>query len=228
MNPALSVVIPVLNEGLIVNRAIARLRHLALDPPPEIIVSDGDPNKSTLRAIRHAGIKTVTAPKGRGSQMNAGARAASGDALVFLHADVRLPTGAYANIAAALKRPGVAAGAFSLGIDAPQKGFRLIEKAVSIRGRLTHIPYGDQAIFIHRKLFSQLGGFSDIPLMEDVDLMRRVKRNGGRIVILADRVQTSARRWQQEGIVYATFRNWALITLYLLGVSPGRLSRFYR
>lgn len=223
----LSIIIPVLHEGRTINRTIARLRRLNTASPPEIIISDGDPARSTLRSLARTDVETVTAPRGRGVQMNAGARTARGEVLLFLHADVRLPAGAPAKIAAVLKRPGVAAGAFSLGIDAPQQRFRLIEKAVSIRGRLTRIPYGDQAVFMYRSLFFQLGGFREIPLMEDVDLMRRVKKAGGRIVILPDRVQASARRWQQEGIVYTTLRNGTLLTLYLLGVSPGRLARFY-
>jgi GT2 family glycosyltransferase len=99
---------------------------------------------------------------------------------------------------------------------------------VSLRSRLTRIPYGDQTIFIKKTVYQELGGFRDIPLMEDVDLMRRLKRAGGRIVILPQKAVTSPRRWQKEGIVYCTLRNWFLIVLYLFGVPPQRLARFYR
>jgi len=104
----------------------------------------------------------------------------------------------------------------------------VIEKIASIRSRLTRIPYGDQAIFIRRNYFQALGGFKDIPIMEDVELMRRIKRRRGKIMILKDKVKTSPRRWEAEGVVFCTLRNWFLITLYLLGFKPETLARFYR
>jgi hypothetical protein len=119
------------------------------------------------------------------------------------------------------------AGAFDLGIDSHRLAFRVIEKIACWRSRLTRIPYGDQAIFIRRDYFRSMGGFQDIPIMEDVDLMRRIKKKGGKIHILRDRVKTSARRWEKEGILYGTLRNWLLVSLFCAGVKPERLARFY-
>ena len=120
------------------------------------------------------------------------------------------------------------AGAFDLAIDSDKPAFRLIEKAASLRSRMTRIPYGDQVIFIRKGEFRELGGFRDIPIMEDVDIMRRIKKRKGRICIIGKAVRTSPRRWEKEGIVYTTLRNWLLITLYLFGVRPEKLVRFYR
>jgi rSAM/selenodomain-associated transferase 2 len=161
-------------------------------------------------------------------QLNRGAGAASGEILIFLHADTQLPPDALIRIGEALRYQTLAGGAFDLAIDSSRPVFRLIEQAASIRTRLTRIPYGDQAIFLRRAWFRSLGGFRNLPIMEDVDLMRRLKQAGGRIAILPERAVTSARRWEQEGIVTATLRNWFLVTLFLFGIDAGRLVRWYR
>jgi rSAM/selenodomain-associated transferase 2 len=160
--------------------------------------------------------------------MNAGAAAARGAIYLFLHADTRLPAAALLHVRHALTSPGVAAGAFRLGIDAPAKAYRVIEAMVSLRSRFLQMPYGDQAIFIKSGEFHRLGGFREIPLMEDVDLIQRLKKAGKRIVILPQRVRTSPRRWEKEGIVFCTLRNWALMTLYLMGWPPERLAAYYK
>jgi rSAM/selenodomain-associated transferase 2 len=224
----LSIIIPVLNEAYIINATLAHLQNTASDIAIEIIIVDGDPGGSTLAAVTSDGPRKIKAPKGRGIQMNRGARMASGDILLFLHADSVLGKDALLKIVDTCNRKDVSGGAFSLGIDSGKRVFRLIEKAVSIRSRLTKIPYGDQAIFIKKRIYDRLKGFRDIPLMEDVDLMRRLKRAGGRIEILPDKVWTSPRRWEKEGVLYCTLRNWLLITLYLWGASPERLAKFYR
>jgi hypothetical protein len=115
-----------------------------------------------------------------------------------------------------------------LAIDSERPVFRLIEKAASLRSRLTKIPYGDQAVFMRKTVFNELGGFRDIPIMEDVEIMRRIKKRSGKICIIDKAARTSSRRWEREGIVYTTLRNWLLITLYLIGVKPEKLARFYR
>ncbi len=127
----------------------------------------------------------------------------------------------------ATKHQDIVGGAFDLSIQSEKKIYRLIEQTASIRSRLTRIPYGDQAIFLKKRFFDQIGGFKDIPIMEDVELMQRVKKAGKKIKFITRKVQTSSRRWENEGIVYCTLRNWALITLYLLGVSPDKLKKFY-
>jgi hypothetical protein len=124
-------------------------------------------------------------------------------------------------------RSDVAGGAFDLEIQSDKNIFRLIEKTASIRSRLTRIPYGDQAIFLKKELFDSIGGFKDIPVMEDVELMRRIKKAGLNIKFIRRRVLTASRRWEKEGIIYCTLRNWTLIILYLLGVSPEKLKKFY-
>ena len=203
------------------------LQNMESDFRLEVIIVDGDPEGSTITAVA-AAVKKIRASRGRGCQMHQGARLASGEILLFLHADVILGREALLQMFRVCRRKDLAGGAFSLSIDSGKPIFRLIEKAVSIRSRLTKIPYGDQAIFIKKTIYDKMGGFRDIPLMEDVDLMRRLKKAGGKIVILSGMALTSPRRWEKEGVLYCTLRNWLLITLYLLGVAPARLIKFYR
>ena len=120
------------------------------------------------------------------------------------------------------------AGAFDLGIKSKRFIFRVIEVVASLRSRVTKIPFGDQAIFIRKHYFHKIGGYKDIPIMEDVEIMKRIKRRGDKIFIIPQRVLTSSRRWEKEGVLHCTLRNWFLQMLYLLGVSPLKLSTFYR
>ncbi len=224
----ISVIIPVYREQDLINAAIEGVRRLSGGQNAELIVVDGGPEGETIAVIRDAAVKTIRSGKGRGLQLNQGARAATGGGLLFLHADTRLPPTSLERIGEILGNKAFVGGAFDLRIASPRRGFRVIEQVANWRSRLTRIPYGDQAIFIRAACFKALGGFREIPIMEDVDLMRRIKQNRGRIVILREPVLTSARRWEQEGMVYGTFRNWLLILLYLCGVAPERLARFYR
>lgn len=223
-----SIVIPVLHEAPIIREAVARIRALSGGDAIEILVVDGDPEGSTLRVIGDDSVRQLCARKGRGNQLNCGAWASSGEILLFLHADTALPPGALLRIAAVLRDPSIAGGAFALQIDSPRWVFRFIERATSLRSRLTRIPYGDQAIFLRRESFLALGGFRDLPLLEDVDLMRRLGRAGSRIEILSEPVTTSSRRWEKEGVFYTTFRNRLLMILFCLGVDVKRLARWYR
>lgn len=193
-----------------------------------MIVVDGDRHGTTLNAIRDPRVLKVRSPAGRGVQMNAGAGRASGELLLFLHVDTALPPGGVDTLLAAMAAGNRVGGAFNLGIESDRPALRLIERVGGLRSRITRLPYGDQAIFIRKPVFQQLGGFSEIPLMEDVDLMRRVRHRGWPILILDPKVRTSPRRWEREGIFYGTLRNWTLISLYLMGVSPHRLARHYR
>lgn len=227
MTPRLSIIIPVLHEGGTINGTIAQLGALAGEVPIEIIVADGGPAGDTLAAITCGGIGQIRCPPGRGVQMNAGAAEASGDILLFLHADSLLPPGAGRRIADVCADADIAGGAFDLAIHSPRGIFRIIEKAASARSRATRIPYGDQAIFIKADIFRSIGGFRDIPIMEDIDLMRRLKRRGHRIRFVDAAVQTSPRRWEREGILYTTLRNYSLSTLFYLGVSAERLKAYY-
>lgn len=228
MGASFSVIIPVLHEEAAIGGAVERIRALARAHATEIIVVDGDPDGGTLRVIPDGVVRKVLSARGRGSQLNRGAKAASGEILLFHHADTILPPDAFDRIAKLLSDRAIAGGAFDLRIDSPHPVFRLIERVASLRSRLTRIPYGDQAIFLRRDCFRILGGFREIPLMEDVDLMRRLRKSGRRIAILDECVVTSARRWETEGAIYVTLRNWFLVTLFLLGVDAGRLVRWYR
>ena len=228
MSAVFSVIIPVLNERAVIRETIDHVRSLERGEAAEIVVADGDPAAGTLRAIPDGSVRKVLSPPGRGAQLNRGAAAATGEVLLFLHADTKLPPDALVLIAETLRDGSLAGGAFDLAIDSPARAFRLIEGVASLRTRLTRIPYGDQAIFLRRERFRAVGGYREIPIMEDVDLMRRLKRSGGRIAVLPARVSTSARRWEREGVLFTTLRNWALVSLFLLGVDPCRLARWYR
>lgn len=209
------------------NACIDRLARLNTGEPYEIIVVDGDPHGSTLKAINQNRIRCFSSAPGRACQMNAGARQARGEILIFLHADTALPSNVFHLISLILERDEYIGGAFDLGIKSDKLMLKLIAKVASCRSRLTRIPYGDQAIFLKKDYFINIGGYKDIPLMEDVELMQRVKKTGGKIFIFSERVFTSPRRWEREGILRCTLRNWALMSLYRLGVSPEVLAKYY-
>jgi rSAM/selenodomain-associated transferase 2 len=224
----LSVIIPVLNEIAGINSVIDHLRTIDPGHLAEIIVVDGDPKGSTINAIKESSVRKLVSIRGRASQMNRGAELAQGGILLFLHADTHLPEKAFSLIREALSDSCYVAGAFSLGIDSEKSIFRVTEKYVRLRTRLTNAPFGDQAIFIRRDRFAQLGGYKEMPLMEDVDLMKRIRRRGDRVRIIPEKVKTSPRRYEREGVLFCTLRNWTLQFLYALGVSPERLATWYR
>ncbi|WP_099531989.1 TIGR04283 family arsenosugar biosynthesis glycosyltransferase [Limnothrix sp. PR1529] len=238
---ALSVIMPVLNEGERIQKTLAHLAAIAGQIPYEVIVVDGDRAGSTLQYLpSDRPVRGLTAARGRGLQMNAGAAIARGEILLFLHADTQLPATAFTQITTTLKQtPTVGAhrrapnsgevvgGAFDLSIASSRWILRTIARVASVRSRLTRLPYGDQAIFIRRSAFGALGGYPEIPIMEDVALMRSIRRRGWRIRILPDRVLTSARRWEREGVWRCTLRNWTILLAYFAGVSPWTLLAWY-
>ncbi len=222
-----SIVIPVLRETERINDCLEQILSRQSDKACEIIVVDADPNGETINSIRHRHIITTVSEPGRAKQMNAGAALAGGDILIFLHADTELPADALEGIAEVLDDEKYVGGAFDLGIDSDNFWLRAIASRARLRSRLTRVPYGDQAIFIRKNYFDKIGRFKEIALMEDVELMRRIKKRGDKIFILRDQVKTSARRWEKEGVFYTTLRNILLVTLYRFGVSPDRLARYY-
>jgi rSAM/selenodomain-associated transferase 2 len=226
-HPKFSIIIPVFHEAERINGLIDHLRQLDFERCTEIIVVDGAPGKDTLHAIQDDRVTKLSTEKGRAKQMNAGASLARGDILIFLHADTELPASAFKRVDAFIDRSELVGGAFDLDIKSDKMIFKVIAFLASLRSRMNRIPFGDQVIFIRRDYFIETGGYKDIPLMEDVELMRRVKRSGKKIVIFHDRVMTSPRRWEKEGLLYCTVRNWMLQVLYFLGVSPHRLVNFY-
>jgi rSAM/selenodomain-associated transferase 2 len=220
----ISLIIPTLNEA---GGIVDWLKTLPPDERLERIIVDGGSADGTADLAKRHVDKVLVTEAGRGRQMNAGARHAEGDTLLFLHADSRLPDHAVEMILTALDDPLVVAGAFRLGIDSPRRMLGMVATVANWRTRLTKVPYGDQGIFVRRSVFDRLGGYPDLPIMEDLEFSRRLK-TAGKVVLLAGRVMTSPRRWDKEGAWYTTLRNQVLVLLYFLGVSPARLARWYR
>ncbi len=158
--------------------------------------------------------------------MNAGAKAATGGILLFLHADSTLPPDALKKIGRALKPPDIVGGAFRLKIDSPHPFLRFVSWMANLRSRFMGLPYGDQAYFVRRTVFERLGGYREMALMEDLEFFQRLKRFG-RVVLLKERVRTSPRRWARRGIYRTSFRNLAILFSYFVGVSPNRLAKWY-
>ncbi|MDZ8027306.1 MAG: TIGR04283 family arsenosugar biosynthesis glycosyltransferase [Nostoc sp. DedQUE11] len=220
----ISIIIPTLNEAANIKEAIATTQARI---NIEFIVVDGGSSDDSVEIAQSLGVKVISSSAGRAVQMNAGVVAASGEILLFLHADTRLPAGFDEMICTALQQPGIVAGAFNLRIDASLLSLRWVELGVKWRSHFCQMPYGDQAIFLTKGLFQQIGGFAELPIMEDFELMRRLKAMG-RIAIISTPVVTSARRWLQKGVFKTTLLNQIVIIAYLLGVSPERIRCWYR
>ncbi len=223
-----SIIVPVLHESERINGLIEYLTRLDFEKNIEIIVVDGDLERDTLRVIRSGRVIKISSEKGRAKQMNAGALVAKGEFLIFLHADTELPPQAFKKIHSLMGRREYVGGAFNLSIKSDRLIFKVIGALASLRSRLSRMPFGDQAIFIRKEYFKRIGGYKDIAIMEDVELMRRIRKSGNKIRILGDRVMTSPRRWEKEGVIYCTARDWTLQTLYFLGFSADKLSKFYK
>jgi hypothetical protein len=219
----ISIIIPTLNEAANIEATLASVQGAS---DVEVIVVDGGSRDHTADLARACGATVLTTEAGRAGQMNAGAAAAKGEVLLFLHADTRLPERFDEFVRQALSRPGTVAGAFKLRIDGSAWGLRMIERLANWRSHRWHMPYGDQAIFLRAETFHDIGGFPDMPIMEDFELMRRLRRRG-RIAIVPVPIVTSARRWEKMGVLKTTLINQAMIVAYLLGVSPLRLARWY-
>jgi len=221
----LSVVVPALDEAANLARLLPDLARTC--PGAEVIVVDGGSRDGTAAAVAGLpGVRLLASARGRARQMNAGAREAGGDVLLFLHADTRLPEGAAAAIAAALAAPAVVGGRFDVRFDSPRRILRVVAWFMNARSRTTSICTGDQAIFVRRADFEAVGGYPDIPLMEDIELSRRLKARG-RLAALRARVTTSARKWEREGPLRTIGLMWALRLLHFCGVAPARLHRWY-
>jgi rSAM/selenodomain-associated transferase 2 len=218
-----SVIIPALNEAAALPETLRNLRD---QRPHEVIVVDGGSTDATRDLAAAEGATVLTAPPGRAAQMNVGAARATGDVFLFLHADCQLDPGAIAAAERALARRGVVAGCFTMRVRADGWLYRSIDACATARVRLTGLAYGDQGLFLRRSTFERVGGFPPVRLMEDV-LLSRALRRLGRVVVLPQQVHVSPRRWQKEGLVRQTLRNWALTAAAAAGVPPDRLARFY-
>ncbi|MFZ0241479.1 MAG: TIGR04283 family arsenosugar biosynthesis glycosyltransferase [Desulfobacterales bacterium] len=221
--PRISVVIPALNEATGIGDTVRRARNAQR---VEVIVVDGGSRDDTSGIAGRLGARVLPAEPPRARQMNVGAAAATGEILLFLHADTWLPAGYDALVRAALSRSGVAAGAFALFIDSLRPSLRFMAQAATWRSRCLEAPYGDQALFLTAETFRTVGGFPNLPIMEDFELVRRLKRNG-RIVVLPVPVTTSARRWRHVGVLKTWLINQSAIAAFLLGIAPGTIARFY-
>lgn len=219
-----SVIVPALDEEQAIEATIAAARQPGI---LEIIVVDGGSSDDTVARARMRADRVLRAERGRANQMNAGAASARGDVLLFVHADTRLPPGCHGAITSALVDERVVGGRFDLQLDAPGLPYRVIGTMISLRSRMTRVATGDQAIFARRSAFERLGGYPPLPLMEDIAFCRALKRVG-RIACLRERVTTSARRWQQRGIVRTVLLMWLLRLAYYAGMSPARLARAYK
>ncbi|MBI2924351.1 MAG: TIGR04283 family arsenosugar biosynthesis glycosyltransferase [Verrucomicrobia bacterium] len=218
-----SVIIPALNEEKHIAVALDSAQRAG---PHEIIVVDGGSTDNTAQRAQDLGAIVIRSKRGRAHQMNAGAAWATGSVLLFLHADTLLPPHWPRLVTEALLQPSVAAGAFRLKIGEDFPGKRLVECSANFRSRWLRRPYGDQGLFLRRALFEEIGGFADLPIMEDYELVRRLRRRG-RIVIVDEGIVTSGRRWRQLGFLRATLVNKLVIAGYHLGVAPQSLAMLY-
>ncbi|MFC1885545.1 TIGR04283 family arsenosugar biosynthesis glycosyltransferase [Thermodesulfobacteriota bacterium] len=223
-SPSISIIIPALNEEAHIARTI---QTIGRGDQLEIIVVDGGSYDRTVRIAESLGARTVCGSPPRSRQMNLGAGEASGDVLLFLHADTLLPKHFEALVLNGLNQSGLVAGAFELGIDSSAKTLRWVERLAIWRSRRLKMPYGDQAIFLTSKIFHKMGGFPDLPIMEDFELIRRLGKKG-KIAILPAAVRTSPRRWENLGTFTVTLINQFVIAAYLLGVSPDTIDKWYR
>jgi uncharacterized protein len=217
--PSVSVIVPVLNE--------AESLKTWQQPEGEWILVDGGSQDETIALAENLGIRIIRSEPGRSRQMNWGAAIAHADILLFLHADTQLPADFLAQIQQTLAQPGVVAGAFGLAIAGDQPGLRWVEWGVEWRSRCWQMPYGDQGIFLKAETFWKLGGFADLPIMEDFELVKRLQKLG-KIAIVPATVTTSARRWEKLGVFKTTVINQLMVVAYYLGVPGDRLARFYR
>lgn len=218
----LSIIVPVLNEAQVLAETLAPLIGLS---ETEVIVADGGSTDATGEIAKQSGATVIAAPRGRGRQLNTGAALASGETLLFLHADSQLPRNFRSEITTVLNSSCIA-GAFRLQIDSPRRSLRWIELAANLRSRWLQMPYGDQGLFLHAGDFFQIGGFPDWPLLEDYELCRRLRRRG-RIVLANESMRTSARRWNRLGAIHTTWVNQCTLLGFHLGISPEKLARWY-
>lgn len=221
--PRISIIVPVLDEAAGIESALAALQELRAHGH-EVIVVDGGSRDATPALAAPLADRVIAAPRGRAAQMNAGADAACGEALLFLHADTRLPARADALVGEALAQH--VWGRFDVKIDSRRATLEVVGRMMNLRSRLSGIATGDQAMFVSRAAFSRAGGFPAIELMEDIALSSRLRALGPPACLHAT-VMTSARRWERHGVLATMILMWRLRLLYFLGVDPQRLARLY-
>ena len=218
----ISIIIPILNEARVLEKTLSQLQpELGTH---ELIVVDGGSTDNSVRIAEKYG-KVVISERGRAKQLNAGAAVATGDILIFLHADIWLEKGALTSVATAIS-VGYVGGGFRQKIDGECVLYRLIEIAGDIRGKYLKVFYGDSGIFLTRMNFEKIGGFPHVPILEEMEFSKCLRRLG-KTTLLTPYIHISARRWETRGIVRTTLNNWLITLLYFLGVSPEKLARLY-
>ena len=223
MSEKISIIIPVLNEAKILEKTLSQLQS-ELGHHELIIVDGGSTDGSVPIAEKYG--KVVTSERGRAKQLNAGAVAASGDILIFLHADIWLEFGALTAVETALSS-GYVGGGFRQKIDGKNILYRAIEIAGNIRGKYLRIFYGDSGIFLRRADFEKIGGFPEIPILEEMEFSKDLRKLG-KTTLVIPHIHISARRWETRGIVRTTVNNWLITFLYFLKFSPEQLAKLYR
>jgi len=218
-----AMIVPVLNEAECLPCLLTHIREWGMD---EIIFVDGGSSDETLQILKNAGVKWIHSERGRAVQINAGTAQLKSDIFLFIHVDTSLSSSHIEDIKQVMRNSSVAGGRFDVRLSGHHTTFRIIEFFINWRSRLTRISTGDQAMFVRREVFARLGGFSEQPLMEDVEFSRRLKREG-RVACLHRRVVTSSRRWEKHGIVRTVLLMWWLRLCYSLGVNPEVLKRRY-
>jgi len=218
----LTVIIPTLNAAHLLPGCLS-----VLDRLDEVVIADGGSSDATIKIASQFGAKIVTAPRGRGTQMEAGSRRATNEWLLFLHADTILEPGWRSEAAKFISDATNAerTAAFRFVLDDESPAARRLESAVAWRCRWLGLPYGDQGLLIRREFYNKLGGFQSLPLMEDVDIVRRIGRN--RLTVLASGARTSAARWRRDGWYIRSLRNLACLALYYLGLPPRIIRHLY-
>ncbi len=218
-----SIIVPTLNEELVLENTLTQIQQLS---PYELIVSDGGSTDSTSQIAKKFTHIIVSGPASRSLQMNAGAEKATGDLLLFLHADNRLETESYRKMTECMENPKWIGGAFTLCIDSDKWSINLITLLANIRAKYFDLAYGDQGFFVRREVFKNMNGFSPIPICEDLDFYLRLRKKGS-VIMLNEKTHTSPRRWVKEGIAFTTARNILIAFLFRLGFSPRILTKWY-
>ena len=218
-----SIIVPTLNEALIIEKSLAAIACLN---PHEVIVVDGGSTDITTTLASRLATHVVKSAAGRARQMNAGAKEATGDLLLFMHVDSRLTPESFGKMTEEMRHRKSAGGAFSLHIESKKISLRLISTLAIWRSKYLNLVYGDQTIFVRADIFQKLEGFSPLPICEDLEFFRRLRRQG-KVILLKEKAHTSGRRWMTEGILFTTLRNIAVVTLFLLGFPPQTLSKWY-
>ncbi len=225
----LSFIVPVYEEQSEIDPCLEHISRIERSDTCEVIVVDGH-DGTTIDSIGTRQfpfeLRCIVVPPGRGAQLHQGALRARSQRLVFLHVDTRLPKSAVGQIERTLRN--YPAGAFDFGVETRSFGVRLIAIVSSLRNRLSRLPYGDQTHFFLRDFYHETGGYLPIPIMEDVELMKRLRRKSVSISILHSKAMNSDRRWRKEGVVRSTLRNWYILLRYRFGASPYKLTALYR